>query len=177
MGLQGSISYNTANGLVLDKQPSRNFYNLVGIKIGDKEYRFNDDATAFVEAQNGIDRYLADQSETTVVAAPIWELVDDIVLEVPAGSDFYEFAGLTMTIAKADNENIEELNILDLLSFPEEEAGSIQYISVEYQGVADYRFYEPNYYDVSLIDVLNEINFAAAQEGVDNTITIKFLQA
>lgn len=175
--LQGSISYNTANGLVLDKQPSRNFYNLVGIKIGDKEYRFNDDATAFVEAQNGIDRYLVDQSETTVVAAPIWELVDDIVLEVPAGSDFYESTGLTMTIAKADNENIEELNILDLLSFPEEETGSIQYIAVEYQGVADYRFYELNFYDVSLIDVLNEINFAAAEEGVDNTITIKFLQA
>lgn len=154
----GTISYNTATGLVMTNAPTRDYYNLVGIVINGTEYRF--DGNSFTDAQNTIDRYLVGQNATSISVAPIWELAGaPITITLPSESDF---SGNTDIIDQLTvSSNIETIKVTEFFGIDATQVASFE---VQYNG-SNYTFTRTNaegYANISMLDIFAEIGYDAS---------------
>lgn len=154
----GTISYNTATGLVMTNAPTRTFYNLVGIVINGIEYRF--DGNSFTDAQNTINRYLVDQNATSISVAPIWELAGgSVTVTLPSESDFSGNTNITEQIT--EDSNIETIKVTEFFGI---DASQVLSFKVQYNN-KDFTFSKANaadYATISMLDIFNAIGYDAS---------------
>ena len=172
-----SITYNTGRENCLDftNAPSLAYYNLVGFKLGEKEYRFNGNAIAgTAEEVKAFDELLMNSPVNQIAVEPIYELAFDLNFTIMT-NNAWGAAGTTNIIEAGDTTNIYTVSILERFARTGADPTTLKAIRFDGNGIrGQFGAEDKNLQDVKLVGILEWLEIDPNNTSAVN-IEIEFI--
>lgn len=155
-----SITYNTGreNRLDFTNAPSLAYYNLVGFKLGENEYRFNGNAIAgTAEEVKAFDELLMNSSVNQIAVEPIYELAFDLNFTIKS-NNAWGAEGTVNAISAGSTTNIYAVSILERFAREGADPTTLKAIRVYGNSIqGQFGAEDENLQAVKLVDILDKL--------------------